>query len=153
MCQLTSPSLKIDLELPSAAASKSTPTSAGRKSLPAPRVDAVSIGACSTILSTRARTRLGRDMAAIDEVKHDPDRLRRHEEELRTVGQANEQIKAAENPHSRDKRRGRCAELALCVRLTPAKDEHRRTDRDEGRERPGIGERRDRGQRDQAGED
>src|SRR3954466_6214873 len=116
MCQLTSPSLKIVCELPSAAASKSTPTSAGRNNLPGPAdFSACVIGAAGAAAAPGmgASACPLRRLPPVDEVEHDPDRLRRHEEELCTVGQANEQIKAAQNADSRHERRGRRSELAL----------------------------------------
>src|SRR5438270_12706887 len=101
MCQLTSPSSKIILELPSAKGRRSTPTSTGSKSLPGPAAWGTSTisspPVAATCLSTRTGARPLRRPSAIDEVEHHPDRLRGEEEDLSTIGQANEEIKAAKN--------------------------------------------------------
>src|SRR3954453_13310440 len=67
-----------------------------------------------------------RRAAAVDRVEDQTDHLRADEEDLRAVGQADEQIEAAENSDRRDERRRGSAELALGVGLAPAQDEHRR---------------------------
>ena len=65
----------------------------------------------SQALGSGARP-LGR-AAAVDEIEHEADRLRGHEEQLRAVGQADEEIEAAEDSDRPDEPgRGR-AELAL----------------------------------------
>src|SRR5579884_1257679 len=109
MCQLTSPSLNMIVELPSAAGSSRTPTRTGRNSLRGPVTVAASVAAVSagaaTASDTRSCPRPLRRVAPVDEIEHDPDRLRREKEDLCTVRQANEQIKAAEDADDRHKGR------------------------------------------------
>src|SRR4029078_3728518 len=99
MCQLTSPSLKMVCELPSTAERSRTPTSTGRNNLPGLLAFAASV--IGSLAGSATASAMGtpplRRPAAVDEIEHDPDRLRGEEENLGTVRQANEQIKAAEN--------------------------------------------------------
>src|SRR5689334_7109150 len=110
MCQLTSPSLKMVWELPSAAGNRSTPTSTGSNSLAGARSCAargIMPGHAGMLLSTSPPARTLRRASAVNEIKHQTDHLRRDEEDLCTVGQANEEIKAAENSDHSDHRSGR----------------------------------------------
>src|SRR5690348_936222 len=145
MCQLTSPSLKIIFELPSTAGISSTAMNSGM-------TDRRFAGAAASS-ATDANSRPLRRPAAVDRIKHEADDLRRHEEQLGPVRKADEEVKAAEDSDGPDDGGRGGAELPLRLRLAAAKDEHRGANRDEGRERPGIGQRRDRREWDQPGED
>src|SRR4051812_39776136 len=112
MCQLTSPSPKMVAELPRATGISKAPMSSGTS-------EPIALRPPSS--GTRA---LGR-ASPVDRVKHEPDHLRAQEEQLRAVGQADEQIDAAEDSDQRDERRRRRSELALAVGFGPAQHQHR----------------------------
>src|SRR4029079_10095517 len=94
MCQLTSPSLKIVLELPSTAGISNTATNSasGERRGGEP--------AASSATAARARP-LSRP-AAVDRVEHKADHLRRQEEQLSAVRKADEEIEAAEDSNRSD---------------------------------------------------
>ena len=88
MCQLTSPSLKIVFELPRIAGISSTAMNSGRIAT----CFSAGLWTGAVITFASSGTRPLRRPAAVDRVKHEPDHLRAHEEQLRAIGQADEQV-------------------------------------------------------------
>src|SRR4051812_31027785 len=147
ICQLTSPSLKMVVELPRTAG-------ISRTAMNRARIDEPSAFACfaSAIrLAGSSRTRPLRRAAAVDRVKNQPDHLRSEEEKLGPDGQTVEEIQAAADAAQSDHPRQWRSECALRIRLAAAKDEHCCADRDERRQGPGIRQSGNAGERDQAG--
>src|SRR5689334_17185989 len=100
MCQLTSPSLKMVFELPRAAGINTAATRSGIRSLaclPDPLAASGTAGGARPLRRT----------AAVDEVEEQADHLSGHEKDLRAIGQADEQVQAAEDSDRADDRRGR----------------------------------------------
>src|SRR5689334_814822 len=131
MCQLTSPSLKMVLELPSAAGIKTTAMRSGMRPLAFLPDRLAGSG-------TASGARPIRGAAAVHEIEQQPDCLRTEEENLGAVRQADEQVEAAENSHrSYDWRSGR-PELALAIGLALPERQHRRAHRDERSQSSGV---------------
>src|SRR3954471_22090104 len=131
ICQLTSPSLKMVVELPRTAGISRTAMNRGR--IHEPSAFAFFASAIRPARSSCARP-LGR-AAAVDRVKNQPDHLRSKEEKLGSDGQTVEEIQAAADAAQSDHPRQWRSECALRLRLAAAKDEHCCADRDERRQR------------------
>src|SRR5438270_3950040 len=149
MCQLTSPSLKIVVELPSAAGISSTAMNSGR-------IDGALRASARASAISPARSSGAcpfRGAAAADGVEDEADHLRGKEEQLCAARQAVEEVETAKDAAQADNPRQRCLERAFGVRLATAQHEHRGADRDERGERAGVGEGRDARKGNEAGKD
>src|SRR3954469_3780726 len=102
MCQPRSPSLKIVCELPRMAGISRTAMNNGNG-------DGLAVPGLAALANARALRRA----VTIDRVEHQSDHLRREEEDLRPVGQADEQIEATEDTEWRDQPGRRGAKFAL----------------------------------------